>query len=695
MNPSQCSIILVDGCITQQQKGDTLSILQSLYNDVEIVSNSHDALTTLHNRQKRKLSNETKPTLLLIDVDENKMDSNGEIHSKECLGMIKTIMKELHQGNLHDTIPIVCSCREDPEFMLECLCHGAADYIVKPLKTQVIKTLFLNVYRYRISRPQIGTDPSPVYVTTSSPPQQEPGKIWPFFENRLKGVFMKENWLQKTVFDYYAPEPSVRRSSMSSMTSEKTKYLQSRICNWDFLPLDVEDKDLVQSVCLILTQILEHPDLAEFRVSDDEMYTFVFDIYNSYHNSNPYHNFRHAVDVLQSTYYFLCKMGVLEPMDKEITDATSACHQEGYMHRCCSNEDKDELQHHRKLCKDLLQPMDILGLLMASLGHDVGHPGVTNMFMIQSGTPLAVLYNDRSVLESYHSMAFFHLLGKSCFSKLINVKMNSEWKRFRKVVVHCILATDMGMHDDYVQRIEKQAKNWHDYNVNLHDDSVKEQERLTICGALIKCADIGNCARPFPLAKKWAEILAEEFARQGDLEKELGLPILPINERGKVSLGEFQLTFERNIALKLYRAVADVVPGMAFCLDFIYENIDIWQNNQVLDSGLGRSEANTDNDEDEDVDIEDHNTLDNDYDRPTPPAPKRDIEITPYTISSSSSTLPTAPPKENAKKVVSHSTVTTSSLTSDQMVENYHPTSTKHRQDLRESPSALCHCTIQ
>ena len=68
-------------------------------------------------------------------------------------------------------------------------------------------------------------------------------------------------------------------------------------------------------------------------------------------------------------------------------------------------------------------------------------------------------------------------------------------------------------------------------------------------------------ARPFPLAKKWAEILAEEFARQGDLERELGLTVLPINDRGKVSLEDFQLTFERKIAIKLYRAVARVLPG--------------------------------------------------------------------------------------------------------------------------------------
>lgn len=32
--------------------------------------------------------------------------------------------------------------------------------------------------------------------------------------------------------------------------------------------------------------------------------------------------------------------------------------------------------------KDLFQPLDIFALLMASIGHDVGHPGVNNSFMV-------------------------------------------------------------------------------------------------------------------------------------------------------------------------------------------------------------------------------------------------------------------------------------------------------------------------
>lgn len=40
-------------------------------------------------------------------------------------------------------IAVVCSTRDDPNFMLECIQAGASDYLLRPLRPDVIKTLFL------------------------------------------------------------------------------------------------------------------------------------------------------------------------------------------------------------------------------------------------------------------------------------------------------------------------------------------------------------------------------------------------------------------------------------------------------------------------------------------------------------------------------------------------------------------------
>jgi hypothetical protein len=66
---------------------------------------------------------------------------------------------------------------------------------------------------------------------------------------------------------------------------------------------------------------------------------------------------------MQSTWYFLCSIQVLHAAEFSETHIPTAV-------------------VHSDKASALLRPIDILGLLMASLGHDVGHPGVNNGFMV-------------------------------------------------------------------------------------------------------------------------------------------------------------------------------------------------------------------------------------------------------------------------------------------------------------------------
>lgn len=64
---------------------------------------------------------------------------------------------------------------------------------------------------------------------------------------------------------------------------------------------------------------------------------------------------------MQANYYFLCQIGALQSMsDMPLTTEKPT----------------------NPLLKNLLEPLDIFALLMASIGHDVGHPGVNNNFMV-------------------------------------------------------------------------------------------------------------------------------------------------------------------------------------------------------------------------------------------------------------------------------------------------------------------------
>ena len=58
------------------------------------------------------------------------------------------------------------------------------------------------------------------------------------------------------------------------------------------------------------------------------------------------------------------------------------------------------------------------------------------------------------------------------------------------MIVTSILATDMSLNADYVESILAQARRHPD--LRALDDSTCEKERLLLCSAMIKCADISN-----------------------------------------------------------------------------------------------------------------------------------------------------------------------------------------------------------
>lgn len=52
------------------------------------------------------------------------------------------------------------------------------------------------------------------------------------------------------------------------------------------------------------------------------------------------------------------------------------------------------------------------------------------------------------------------------------------------------------------------------------------------------------------------------------------MPVLPINERGKISLEDFQLTFKRFVALKLFESVSKVTSCRYMIVAKVNSDID-------------------------------------------------------------------------------------------------------------------------
>lgn len=248
---------------------------------------------------------------------------------------------------------------------------------------------------------------------------------------------------------------------------------------------------MVHAASLMLQHALQMPELERWRLSTgrssapfaqafpargpasdvfftDELRSFLLASRAAYNAFVHYHNFRHVIDVMQATFYFLLQIGTLPPYPGS-----------------------PKLPNNKPVSPiaALLKPFDALTLLISAIGHDVGHPGVNNAFLVALNAPLAQLYNDKSVLESFHCAAYSQILRRYW-------KPAFEDTTMRGLLINSILATDMGVHFKYMKDVGNLQQKLHDnrgtegWNVTI----LEEYKTLT-CGLLIKCADISNVVR--------------------------------------------------------------------------------------------------------------------------------------------------------------------------------------------------------
>ncbi|CAO3596778.1 unnamed protein product [Absidia cylindrospora] len=559
MDPSQCTLVILSPTNYTALAYPYIDNLQAVFGHVMVADESDDTFLQQSHHHSTLFFMDAD---MIQDHDDQNSISSSSSSNTSIMDHRLTWIKKMTQHFINHPV-IVCSSDTSATFMLDCLHAGAADYLVKPLNLPVIQTLFLKLYRRQGPEPPTprsvsstsslssstsassttaSTNTSVLDITTTSnntPSLQEddfyflPPTIQPEDMNhRFKEIVTKDIQLTKAMMDIYAP-PLPSPTKYIPLSSRQADELKLKLARWDFSPFEFNHDELIHCVYLIFEMTLSEPDLSHLTISQDQLYDFIIDLANAYHGDNPYHNFAHAVDVLQCLYYFLCELGILTKQRRTTTNK-----------------------------QPLLQTKHAFALLLSGIGHDAGHPGVNNMFLINSRTPLAVMYNDRSVLESLHSMTLFQLIKKHGLDQWWTD--DNDYQCFRQIIISSILATDMALNNDYVQKF-KQAVNG------------KPMDYMLLCTALIKCADISNVTRPFRRGKQWAELLVEEFASQGDLERELGMPVLAANDRTKIILEDCQIGFIQYVALDLFSSVVALLPELAFTVKQLKQNLQQWE----------------------------------------------------------------------------------------------------------------------
>ena len=82
-------------------------------------------------------------------------------------------------------------------------------------------------------------------------------------------------------------------------------------------------------------------------------------------------------------------------------------------------------------------PLEVMSAIFAAAIHDVDHPGLTNQFLINTSSELAIMYNDESVLENHHLAVAFKLLQNSDCDIFANLTRKQR-QTLRKMVIDMV-----------------------------------------------------------------------------------------------------------------------------------------------------------------------------------------------------------------------------------------------------------------
>ncbi|KAJ7064966.1 high-affinity phosphodiesterase [Mycena amicta] len=361
--------------------------------------------------------------------------------------------------------------------------------------------------------------------------------------------------------------------SQPRLAADSRIELIAKLDGWNFEPQSLPSEDHVaECAVLIFEALFRIQGLQEaVGVSLDQIPPFIQHLRHIYRWQNSYHNFEHAVDVLQATYHYLCAAGIVPPVSILVKDS-QATPTKPKAWRSSRAFDSGPLV-------TVLDPTDLYVLMVAAIGHDAGHPGFTNLFMQNAAAPLSAVYDGKSALEQMHVALLIRVMRAHGMARILdgtvggdsvegNEHDRSQGRRARKLLCDTVLATDMRVHATFMSRFADIVAGRGDLGL--------ENRRTTLCQALIKCADISNPSRPYYISQHWAVALQREWNAQAALEAHHALPCTVEPSGHPLHAASSQMffipTFVKPLLDLVVQALSEMHPYVVQC-DL---NLDLW-----------------------------------------------------------------------------------------------------------------------
>ncbi|KAM9235123.1 dual specificity calcium/calmodulin-dependent 3',5'-cyclic nucleotide phosphodiesterase 1A [Leptosomus discolor] len=261
---------------------------------------------------------------------------------------------------------------------------------------------------------------------------------------------------------------------------------------WSFDVFALNEASGEHSLKFMMYELFTRYDLlSRFKIPVPNLISFAEALevgYSKY--KNPYHNLIHAADVTQTVHYIMIHTGIMH----------------------------------------WLTELEILAMIFAAAVHDYEHTGTTNNFHIQTRSDVAILYNDRSVLENHHVSAAYRLMQEEEMNILANLTKD-DWRELRSLVIEMVLSTDMSGHFQQIKTMRHTLQ---------QTEGVDKAKAMSL---ILHAADISHPAKSWELHYRWTMALMEEFFRQGDKEAALGLQFSPLCDRKSTLVAQSQIGF--------------------------------------------------------------------------------------------------------------------------------------------------------
>ncbi len=230
---------------------------------------------------------------------------------------------------------------------------------------------------------------------------------------------------------------------------------------------------------------------------------FITLIASMYHE-NPFHNFEHASHVVLSANKLIQRIVTPHTVDYKRHSPTE---QNSKMLIA-----RDQYEYTFGITCD---PLTHFAVLFSALIHDVDHAGVSNFQLILERHPIAAKYKEKSIAEQNSVDLAWAMLMDKQFDDLRKCicSTEDEAKRFRQLVINCVMATDIFDKELQNSRRQRWSKAFQLTHRTVPFKATEDANRKAtiVIEHIIQASDVAHTMQHWQVYQKWNERLFNEM----------------------------------------------------------------------------------------------------------------------------------------------------------------------------------------